>query len=682
MLRPLLVAALLVSALPAWSATKKPAAPPPPPPIVTYRDLLDRIDQGKATGMEVPRDGRDPLMDKLVRWYLWTRNKAPGTVPEITQFIRDNPDWPGQLALRRRVEDLIVQDVSNERVLEWFTTYPPASRDGKLRLAEAYRATGRDADSTTLIRRIWIEDQFAPDEEERFLAAYGYFLRPADFEAKLDRDIWRDNLDSAQRQMRRVGAPARLAAEARLKLRAAAPDAILAVGNVPAERQGDAGLLFDRIRWARKAGNDAEARAVLAKAPAELVRPDLWWVERELQIRRTLAEGDAATAYQLASVHNASGGSEFADAEFLAGFIALRFLNDPARASRHFEALYGSVQTPISKSRGAYWNARARIAAKDPAGAAKWYAQAASWPTSFYGQLAIAETMPQGAAGTGAATVARFSLPADPRPPKQLKDAFDKREPVRIARKLNAMGAFERIDPFVMRLADTAPSPEALQLVAGLAHDVGRADLAVAVARRAWRDGIVLVDAGYPRLEPVVGPMPEPALVHGLIRQESSFSSAVVSKVGARGLMQLMPGTAKEVAAKLGMPFVQDRLTGDSSYNLALGQAFLAQTLNGFDGAYVLAVAAYNAGPARVRQWLVQNGDPRTGEVDPIDWIERIPFSETRNYVQRVLEATQVYRVRLRQPAPPPATAARPDAGRLTNWCLADCVQSTLSSTN
>jgi soluble lytic murein transglycosylase len=267
--------------------------------------------------------------------------------------------------------------------------------------------------------------------------------------------------------------------------------------------------------------------------------------------------------------------------------------------------------------------------------------------------------------------VQALKLPADPKPTPAVATAFAKRETVQLVERLIAIGERNRIDPFLLRLAEVAQDPQIAALAAATAQQQGRLDLAALIGRRTLRDsGTLLVEANYPIL-PIESSGPELALVHGLIRQESNFMVDVVSRAGAKGLMQLLPSTAKETANKIGVPYHEPRLTQDIGYNTLLGQAYLARVLDGFNGGYVLALAGYNAGPGRVRQWIAARGDPRQEGVDLVDWIEAIPFAETRGYVQRVLEATVIYRLRL--PQAPPSTAARDLASLGPSWCLVSC---------
>ncbi|MGH7087648.1 MAG: lytic transglycosylase domain-containing protein, partial [Stellaceae bacterium] len=411
------------------------------------------------------------------------------------------------------------------------------------------------------------------------------------------------------------------------------PGAERLLARVPAELQHDPGLLYERVRWRRRKGHYDDAIALLKDAPRTMERPEAWAVEREILARFALADGRSAIAYQIAAAHGLKSGAHFAELEFLAGWIALRHLKEPDRAYDHFVRLYDNVKLPLSLSRGAYWAARAAEAMNYHQLAEAWYGTAAQQITTYYGQLA--------AAHIGAPGAARIN---DPQPTPAEREAFDAKTLVRATRALAAAGADDYVRIFVRHLAEQAESPVTYALVAQFAAEIDRPDLAIAAAKRASYAGVTLLAEGYPVEAVPRGGTVERPLILAMTRQESAFDTGAISDAGARGLMQLMPATAKLVAKSLHMPFSERRLTGDVRYNLTIGRHYLSGLISDFSGSYVLAVAAYNAGPARVEEWIHDFGDPRTRKVDVIDWIESIPLAETRNYVQRVLENLQVYR--------------------------------------
>jgi len=653
----------------------------------SYRQAFRKAEAGDLAGAKaLVAAAPDRLLDKMLYWLDLTRWRG-GSFETAAAFLKANPDWPGQGLLKLRAEEWLALYPSHATVIEWFEANPPTTREGRIRLANAYRAVGRETDGIGLLRRVWVEDNFSASDEKAFLLQYGGLIESKDDLARLDRLLWRSQTDAAKRQMGRVDLGHRALAEARILLSAAGQGAESALQKVVGPLHGDPGLIYARLKWSRINNRDGDARAILLKPPTNLVRPELWWEERQIEIRRALADGDLATAYQLARDHHLTDGNDFADAEWLAGWIALR-QHDGKVALDHFHNLFVNARTPVVQSRGAYWAARALEQLDKPADAREWYGKAAAQITTFYGQVA--------AARLGLTNIAQ--LPAEPTPAEADAAAFAAREVPKVVRRLAAIGEVGRIDPFVLRLVDVADKPEQMALTAKLARDAGRVDLAVTVARRAFRDGVTLIDAGYPTVALPPGGGPEPALIHALIRQESNFAADAVSRAGARGLMQLMPSTAKWIAGKNSLPYSEPLLTIDPKYNIMVGQAYLSGVLDSFSGSYVLSLAAYNAGPGRVRQWIRDFGDPRDPGVDVVDWIEQIPFNETRNYVQRVLEGLQVYRLRMARtasaradatsgaatapsapgPAPVPATAdtGAPPPGvpsAVASWCLIAC---------
>jgi len=408
---------------------------------------------------------------------------------------------------------------------------------------------------------------------------------------------------------------------------------------VPLDLADDEGLIYERVRWRRRAGfTDSAIDLLEAEQPDVLVHPEAWWTERHILARRLFEAGEYERAYRLAGGHRQPDGFPRSQAEWLAGWLALGFLDDPEAAFGHFQTLYRTVGSPISLARGAYWSGRALGAMGRMEEAERWYRLAAEHPSAFYGQLA--------AGRLGLPTVP--PLPPDPAATPAEEAAFETSELVRVTEALDAVGEDARADLFLRQLARNAETPAETVLVGRLAEALDRPHMAVWAAKQLVYDAVVLYETGYPvRVLNSAAAGVEPALLHALMRRESEFNSDAVSPAGALGLMQLMPATADTVAASLGVAHSPQRLTADPDHNVRLGSAYLAQMLERYRGSYVLAVAAYNAGPGRVDDWLEELGDPRAADADVIDWIESIPIYETRNYVQRVLEDTQVYRLRL-----------------------------------
>ncbi len=592
-----------------------------------------------ADARNIAAAARSPLLAKLAAWLEYN---APGTrasFDEIAAFIKANPEWPNQAVLRRAAEEAMTADIGDRAVLDWFANNEPRSTQGRMRLIIALQNSGRHEEAVAYLRKTWTEANFGADQEREFLKLHGGQLRKSDHQARVDRLLWDGRGAEAERVLKHVDKGYQLVAQARLQLRGMGSGAEAALRRVPKELLNDPGLVYERVRWRRRKELDVEARQLLANPPKDLVRPDAWWTERAILARRALRTGEASLAYDLVGKQSQASGAALAESEWLAGWISLRFLGNPQRAYTHFVRLHDNVRFPVSLSRGAYWAGRAAEAKGDKKDALLWYSKAATHVTSFYGQLAAAHL--QGDAA--------ILLPADPKPSAELRKSFAAREMVQAARLVAGAADRRLLRAFTLALVEQVQSAEEQELVTELAAELGRHDLAVAAAKFAVRRGVQLVTTGYPtKAAPIRDTAGvERELLLGLMRQESAFDVQALSPAGARGLMQIMPSTARGLAKQVGVPYAEERLTGDPDYNVTLGSRYLGDLIGEFGGSYVMAIAAYNAGPGRVRAWNRAYGDPRAGAIDIVDWIELIPFDETRDYVQRVLENTQVYRTRL-----------------------------------
>ena len=590
----------------------------------------------------------DPVARKLV---LYTRLLTPGAAhpAEIASFMAANPQWPNGGLLSRRLSEAMAAEPDDRAVLDICLHQPVREVPSLLRCATANANAGRAPDAADGARQAWlggITDQAA---ELGFIRQWGRLLTAADQWRRFDRLAWSDNGavgSPAFRQIARLDPSQRPAAEARLALKRDDASARALVMALPGGATVDPALMLELAKWLRRAGQDDDAQRLWLALGADAERTTApehrpaFWDERNLLARRRLRTGDYPGAYALVDGAAALAPEQAIDAEFLAGFIALRRLNNTDAAARHFRTLAGLSHAAITQGRAYYWLGRTADARHDPEGARTAYAAAAAWPTTFYGQLA-ARALGEDDAALGE----RIRAARDPGwTPARALD-FAGTENARAAALLVAWGEPRRARAFVLRLDELAADGTDRTLAARLAVGFGLPDLAVAIARRAGRDGVSLTEAGWPlAVAPPAGPV-EPALALGLIRQESNFNTDALSPVGARGLMQLMPATAQAVAHKLGDGTVNlAALSTDPAYNMRLGTAYLAGLLEQFGGAMPYAVAGYNAGPGRVADWLATNGDPSSGNIDMVDWIELIPFNETRNYVQRVTENVVVYR--------------------------------------
>ena len=620
--------------IPAASAQSKPL--PAQSDLQAAKSAYEAGEKGRwAAQREAADRVKDPLLGRILIWQRLVSGGSGATFDEIDAFIKAFPEWPSHERLVARAEETMPPGSPDKEVIAWYGKRAPSTTEGATRLAESLLDLGRREEATKLIRKTWVHANFGDQQEAIFYKTFKQQLTKKDHIARLDRLVWANRDVPAKRMYAKVGTEYRALAEARFALRNGSNGVDGAIKRVPAHLLDDPGLQYDRLRWRRVKNRDEEAFAMLrANPPAVKVQPARWWNERSILARRALMKGYITDAYRIAANHNLKSGAELLDAEWMAGWIALRFLKDDAIAYTHFSNVYREAKQPISKARGAYWAGRASEAVKDSERARYWYRTAFKNPTTYYGQLAATKLPREDT----------INMPPPPHTDPIVEASFNSHELVRAVRIIDAAGMTGMLRPFIRQLAEIGKTPDWLANVADLAYETGRADISIYAAKRAESEGVSLLQAGFPIIKTQRISEADRPLVHAVIRQESLFNTSAVSRAGARGLMQLMPATAKQMAKKNDITFVHERLTEDADYNVHLGQTYLADLVNDFNGSYILALAAYNAGPSRARQWIREYGDPRDSTVDAIDWIEMIPFAETRNYVQRVLENLQVYR--------------------------------------
>ncbi len=606
--------------------------------------LAEQSDYGAARATAL--QGRQAELNTFFSWLELANRQDEETQRDtfwtLDAFLTANPDWPGLVVIERRAEEELPAAFSDDEVILWFAGRKPRSVAGATRLAKALRAVGRDAEAIDLVRRTWRHRSFTKEEEAAFLALHGGDLRSSDQIVRLNGLLDRREFTAAKRQAKRLDRGYARLAEARRRLVQNRAGVDAAIARVPSSLQDDPGLLYDRARWRQRRGRYDGVVELLDRAAGVLRRPERWWPLRHWAARGALAQGDTALAYRLAGAHGLKSGIGFAEAEWLSGWLALRFEEAPARAYRHFVLLNDGVSTPISRARSAYWAAEAAAQLGDRDLARDWYGRAATYGTAFYGQQAIGRL----------GRTLDLDLEARLAITDAERSAFEARELVRLVRLLTDFDQRRHVKTFMTHLRRQTVTAAEHQLHAELAQEIGRPDQALFTAKQANRQGIQATGHLFPVPPEIARQLdgtgtPEPALVLAVIRQESAFDREVISRAGARGLMQLMPATAHVVAKKIKLPYKRARLTEDWGYNMQLGRAYLGQLLEDFEGSTALALAAYNAGPKSVERWIRKFGDPRRPEVDPLDWIELIPYGETRNYVQRVLEGQVVYRLAL-----------------------------------
>ncbi|MGJ0514110.1 lytic transglycosylase domain-containing protein [Methylocystis sp.] len=587
-----------------------------------------------AQGDDAASRLRTPLAD-AARWTGLRLHPTEAGFRRIAEFLTAHPDWPAGDWLRRRAEQaLVAERHADKSVLAWFAENKPLTGFGKYALARAIAREGDFETAAALARDAWRNDDIGQGFDTIFNKELGEFLTPADHKFRADRLLYAGKNTLALRSAELAGKDVALLARARIS----GGDKLAAA--LPASVQNDPGLLYGRVHKLRNDKKFVEAGVLLQKAPRDIeqvVDGDAWWEERRIVARKLLDQGDPQTAYKLCADHAAAKTSNKVDAEFNAGWIALRFLNDPIKAERHFTRLAQVAETPLQKSRGYYWLGRAAEAAdaEDDAKARNFYLQAAAHSTTFYGQLANS----------------RLGADERPlRPPPTAASGDSRAEAVRVAELLFAVGEKDVAAPLAL---DGAKYLQDEAQVAALGEVIARqsdAKLSLIYGKAASYRGIALDDVAFPAYGvPNFNALPGSAsrsIVFAVARQESAFDPKAVSSAGAMGLMQMIASTARHTAYMRGVSFDMSRMLSDPPFNAQLGAAHLGILLGEYRGAYLLTFAAYNAGGGRVKQWIDAYGDPRKPNVDPIDWVERIPITETRNYVQRVMENFVVYRAK------------------------------------
>ena len=577
----------------------------------------------------------------------WQRLRAgEGLLGEYEAFLARRPDWPGLPYLKAAGEVAVARSTDPDRVLQYFGGEAPAKAAGILALTAALEAKGRHAEAVEVATIGWTKLKFTADEQAHLLDTYGPDLRVA-HELRLDRILWDGNrADEGARMLPLVSKDWAALGKARLALRADKDGVSALVNAVPKALKDDPGLAFERFLFRMRHDNYADAAALIVDRSASaqgLGDPMAWAAKRADLARILMRKGEPKSAYRVASTHHLTDLGDMGDLEFLSGFIALRKLNDPVRALQHFERLAGAT-TPISQARAQYWLGRALEASGDKTTARSAYGKAANYQTSYYGMLA-AEKL---------GLTLDESLLSNAPPAGSWKGAgYAKSSVLEAAARMAAAGNEQLSARFMLHLGESLSDAE-LGTLAGLALDLGQYRSAVLIAKAATERGLVFPSAYFPVPYMIPEALPvSRALALSIARRESEFDPEARSPAGALGLMQMLPATAAEVAKDQGIKFSKAKLASDPAYNATLGAAYLKELVDQFGPSVALVASGYNAGPGRPRGWVDAFGDPRLASTDVVDWVEMIPFTETRTYVMRVVEGVVIYRAKLRGTAGP-----------------------------
>lgn len=602
-------------------------------------ELAQRGQPDEATSVE----GRiyDPVARKLVEWVILRSDEVDLNFPRYAAFISANPGWPGMLFLRRRAEAALWQESPDPRtVVAFFASEPAHSAKGRFALARAFLVAGDRPGAQALVSAAWRKDTFSADIEAQARQTFAGLITPADDKARMDTRFDLEDGEAGLRAANQLGGVELAIAKVRSAVIGKSAKAKTLFDDIPAEARRDVGYLFSRIQWLRRSEKIAEAAQLMLSAsrdPEKLGDVDQWWLERRLLARKLLDLGDARSAYQVANGAATPGTENHrAEQQFTAGWIALRFLREPALALAHFARVAEGSANPITLARSFYWQGRAAEALGRGQEARAYYEVAAQYSTAYYGQLSRARL------GIGQVTL---------RSPPELSADHRHLEVVRAFEILYALDERDFAAVMAADFADKTTNVQALAAVGEVAAQHSDARAALLIGKIALGHGLPLEHFAFPDFGvpdyAQIGPQVERCVVYSIVRQESAFNPKVISSANALGLMQVTPAAGRDTAKRFNVAFNQHRLLVDVPYNAQLGTAELGNDIASWRGSYILAFVAYNAGPGRARDWIAKYGDPRDPKVDPIDWVERIPLAETRNYVQRVMENMQVYRARL-----------------------------------
>ena len=595
-----------------------------------------------TTALKNSKNAKDKSIYNFIQWrhLLTTGNQA--TFYDYMTFIQNNKDYPRISRIKYLAEQKLSTDkISPKKIINWFGVDEPLSGYGMLVLGESFIQTGDSEKGIALIKRGWITAELSRASMKSLSKKYRKYLDSKDYINRADYLAWENKYWDLKRMLPYLPKDYQLLYTARQILMSKSYGVDQAIKNVPQKFKNDAGLNHDRLKWRRKRGRIDSSLEILSSIKNNkdyLVRPDKWWVERAIMTRALIYKNKYETAYKVASQHSLDKGSEFAEAEWLSGWIALSFLNDPILAVDHFNNFYQNVSYPISLARGAYWLGRSYEKIGDKRQSEDWYREATKYLTTYYGQLAFLKINPS----------QNFELEEQADVKDDYRKYFYNKELVKITHLLNELNKDKYTKNILRHLANDNIASGSEILAAELATNISRYDFAIQVSKLASYEKRFHNTFNYPIIsvpQYVNGrKIPETAFILSLIRQESEFDMRANSHVGAQGLMQIMPYTAKLVAKQAKLPYSKSRLTSDPEYNINLGSHYIAGLILQYDGAYPFATAAYNAGPKRVKHWKKINKDPQKKQIDFVDWVELIPFKETRNYVQRVMENYNVYR--------------------------------------
>jgi soluble lytic murein transglycosylase len=613
--------------------------------IALVRQVIDATRKGNEVVSDVAlKSITDPVARKLAEWIILKSDNTKPSFQRYAAFVAANPSWPHSPQFRRRAENALWNDkLDDGTVRAFFANRQPTTAKGRYVLARATLALGDRKGATDLVRYAWRNEEANAEVEKRVIELFGNLLTPADHKARMEQRFYAEDVEGGLRAAERLGGNELLIGRARAAVIKKAGNVKAALEAVPAAARNEAGYIFAHVQWLRKENKAEEAGRLILTAPKDpevLVNLDQWWVERRLLVRKLLDDNDAQTAYRVArEAGPPPQGNYRVDQQFTSGWIALRFLHDTATAAEHFARISENTVNPHALARGGYWQGRTAEAIGQRAQAKAFYEAAAQYTATYYGQLARARL-----------GLADLGLRGPPSFTPEEQNVLSNLEIVRAAEILYTLNEREMLASIFAELGESGTDIAGMAMLAEAAgkHGDGRAMLLL--GKGAYGRGLPLDYYAYPIVGlpdyPPIAPPIEPSVTYSIARQESHLNQKVVSTANAYGFMQVTPAAAQDTAKLFKAPYNRARLLSDPIYNMQMGAAELSMLLRTYNGSYILTFAGYNAGRGRVRQWIAAYGDPRDPKIDPVDWAERIPIAETRNYVQRIMENLQVYRAR------------------------------------
>jgi len=616
-----------------------------PEDAAAVKRVIEAARHGREADADVAEQSiRDPVARKLAEWVIVRSDNTNPNFARYAAFVTANPSWPHASLFGRRAENALWNDhVDDATVLAFFASHRPSTAKGCYMLARALLAKGDLDGAAALVRHAWRHEDSGAEAENKVLELFGSMLTRADHKARMDQRFYAEDVEAGMRAANRLGGDELAIGRARAAVIKRLNNAKALLDAVPVNARRDPGYVFARVQWLRKENKPAEAGKLILTVPQDpetLVDLNQWWVERRLLVRTLLDDGDPHTAYRVArEAAVPPQGNYRVDYYFTSGWIALRYLHDPAAAASHFAHISEGTDSPHALARGGYWQGRAAEAMGQRAQAKAYYETAAQYTATYYGQLARARL---GLTDLGLRGPPQFTM--------EQNKVLGNLEVARAAEILYELDERDMLASIFAELGESATDVAGMTALAEVAarHNDGRAMLLL--GQGAYNRGLPLEYYAYPIVglpayAPIAPPI-DPAVTYSIARQESHFNQKVVSVAYAMGFMQVTPEAAQDTAKRFKAVYNRARLLSDPVYNMQMGTAELSNLLMGYNGSYILTFAGYNAGRGRVQQWIAAYGDPRDPRVDPVDWVERIPIAETRNYVERVMENLQVYRAR------------------------------------